>query len=146
MYELAPAIIFAFIVREDHNEGAARQEQAMALALETGQTRNSATYLGAEKVAAMHRLSSTTRQMRSPSLSRRTRPAGIPESLRLSRPLSIPSWRISRPKGSVISAEHREHKAPRLTTEKKMLAGIWAVFLMGVVYSLWLSMQVIVWG
>jgi len=113
--------------------------------------RQPVTYIGKEKDAAMHRPSITTRQRRQtrpPSLPTRTRPGGIPESL-ISRRLRLPRPRIPRlrrPKGSVISAEHREHKAPRMSTDKKVLLGIWALFLMGVVYSLWMSMQVIVWG
>jgi len=36
-----------------------------------------------------------------------------------------------------------DQKVSRVSTDEKVLWGIWAVSLMGVVYSLWISMQVI---
>ena len=35
------------------------------------------------------------------------------------------------------------HKTPRMSTDKKVLWGVCGVFLMGVAYSAWISMQVI---
>ena len=35
------------------------------------------------------------------------------------------------------------NKAPRMSTDKKVLWGICGVFLVGVAYSLWIGMQVI---
>ena len=91
--------------------------------------------------AGMRRLFSAARQTRPPSLPRQTRPSGVQTSLGLPRP-SIP-LRLRPHRGSVISAEHREHRAPRVSTEKKVLWGIFAAFLMGVVYTVWISMQMI---
>jgi hypothetical protein len=36
-----------------------------------------------------------------------------------------------------------DQKVSRVSTDEKVLWGIWAVSLMGVVYSLWISMQVV---
>jgi hypothetical protein len=99
------------------------------------------TFVAKEKYAGMGTPSSRTKRTRPPSLPGQRRPSGVQTPLRLPRlPIHL---RPRRPKGSVISAEHREHKVPRMSTDKKVLLGIWAVFLMGVVYSLWISMQVI---
>ena len=42
---------------------------------------------------------------------------------------------------SVVSRDQWEHRASRLSTDKKVLLGISAAFLMGVIYSLWMSMK-----
>jgi len=91
-----------------------------------GDKKQRLTYVGKERVVAMHRPSGTTRLTKPSSLPRLTRPAGTPDHLRRSRSLSFPSLRIprlSRTEGSLISAEHWEHKAPRLSTDKKVLLG-----------------------
>ena len=99
------------------------------------------TYIAKEKYAGVHTPSSRTKRTRPPSLPGQRRPSGVQTPLRLPRlPIHL---RLRRPKGSVISAEHREHKVPRMSTDKKVLWGICGVFLMAVVYSVWISMQVI---
>jgi hypothetical protein len=54
---------------------------------------------------------------------------------RLSMPLSL-----RRNRESLIPPGN---KAPRMSTDKKVLWGICGAFLMGVVYSVWISMRVI---
>jgi hypothetical protein len=100
--------------------------------------RQRVTYVSKKRYAGMHRTFSMMRQTRPPSLPRQTRPSGVRTSLRLPR-LPV-AFRLRRHKESVIPAVQ---KVPRISTDQKVLLGIWAVFLMGVVYSLWMSMQVI---
>ena len=96
------------------------------------------TYVTKKKHAWMHRPPSATRQTRPPSLPRQRRPPGLPTSLRrLSLPIPL---RLRRHREPLIP---NDQKVPRMSTDQKVLLGIWAVFLMGVVYSLWISMQVI---
>ena len=77
----------------------------------------------------MHRPCETTRQVR---------PPGMRAPLRR-RSLSIP-LRLRRHREPLIPPGH---KAPRMSTDQKVLWGVSGVFLMGVAYSLWISMQVI---
>ena len=67
-----------------------------------------------------------------------SRDTNVQTSLRLPR-LSMP-LRLRRQRGSLTPPGH---KAPRMSTDKKVLLGVCGVFVMGVVYSVWISMQVI---
>ena len=97
-----------------------------------------ATYLAKENYAGTDRLSITTRRTRPPSLPRPTRPSGVQTSLRLPRLPILPRHR--RQGESMVPADQR---MPRRSTDQKVLWGIWAAFLVGVVYNLWISVHVI---
>lgn len=91
-------------------------------------------YLAMEKYAGLHILLAATRKTRPPSLPPQTRPSGVQTSL--SQP---------RPPISLRRRRHRESGSrtdQRISTDRKVLWGISGVFLMGVVYSLWIGMQV----
>jgi len=87
------------------------------------------THVAKKTYAWMHRVSDTTRRMRPPGMhtSLRGPSLSIPPKLRWHRESAIP----------------RVHKVPRMSTDKKVLCGVGGVFLMGVVYSVWISLQVI---
>jgi len=93
-------------------------------------------YVTKQNYAGMHRLSSVTRHTRPPSLPRQTRPSDPQTSLRLPRLLT--PLRLRRHRESVIPTDH---KVPKMSTDEKVLGGIWAAFLLGVVYSLWIIVQ-----